>query len=167
MNGRVANRRTLPSYLASQIGEPELAADADNGTVHAVQAALERWFASDVPLAGRLFRESVRDAYWGAQLSRGQFSVGGRPVEFGKVRCPVLNISAERDELIPLVASTGFIERVGSGDALNLIFPTGHLGLMVSRAAHLDLWPRVAHWLLGNGGPREEEQKPANVVAFA
>jgi hypothetical protein len=57
----------------------------------------------------------------------------------------VLNISAERDKLVQ--GSASFIERVGSADASNLSFPTGHLGLMVSRSAHDTLWPRVAAWL--------------------
>jgi polyhydroxyalkanoate synthase len=166
LNGRVSNRSKLAAYLATQIGEPELlAADTGNGAVSEVQGALERWFASDVPLAGRLFQEFVRDAYWNGRRARGEFRVGGRPVEFGRVRCPVLNVCAEHDELVPPGSSTGFVERVGSSEARNLIFPTGHLGLMVSRAAHQKLWPRVADWLRGDGDPREAARTSVAAVA--
>jgi len=43
---------------------------------------------------------------------------------------------------------------VGSGDARNLLFPTGHVGAVVSTAAHKQLWPRVGQWL------REHSARP-------
>lgn len=154
MNGRVANSARLPSYLADQLGEPDIADCAHRGSVAPVQLALERWFASDVPLAGQLFRESVYDAYLNAGCIRGGIVVGGRRIEFSRVRCPVLSVSAERDELVPLTEGEHFIRQLGVRDKRHLVFPSGHLGLMVSRAAHVALWPRIARWLLGEGdGP--------------
>jgi polyhydroxyalkanoate synthase len=147
MNARVANPLDLPSYLAEELGEPELAMA---GPRPAVQRMLERWFGSDVPLTGRLFCEVIRDAYGDAQFAENRLCVGDRRVALEQIRCPVLNVSAERDRLVPPQESAAFIERVGSREASNLVFPGGHLGLMVSLAAHERLWPHVGRWLRGN-----------------
>lgn len=144
MNARVASPFDRPAYLAQELGEPELAHSVDSP----VHEALDRWFASDVPFAGRLFCE-LANMYEHSELARGQLEVAGRHVALGDICCPVLNISAERDKLVQGGAS--FIEQVGSADASNLSFPTGHLGLMVSRSAHDTLWPRVAAWLRSTG----------------
>jgi polyhydroxyalkanoate synthase len=144
MNARVASPFDRPAYLAQELDEPGLALSVDAP----VQQALDRWFASDVPFAGRLFCE-LAYAYEHSQFARGEFEVAGRRVALADIRCPVLNISAERDKLVQNSAS--FIDHVGSEEASNISFPTGHLGLMVSRSAHEALWPRVGAWLRSTG----------------
>ena len=140
MNARVASPFDRPAYLAQELDEPELAHSVDAP----IQQALDRWFGSDVPFAGRLFCE-LATAYEHSEFARGQFEVAGRHVALAEIRCPVLNITAERDKLVQ--GSVSFIEQVGSAEASNVSFPTGHLGLMVSRSAHETLWPRVIAWL--------------------
>jgi poly(3-hydroxyalkanoate) synthetase len=39
------------------------------------------------------------------------------------------------------------VDRVSSRDRNNLTFPTGHVGAMVSGAAHKQLWPQIGAWL--------------------
>jgi poly[(R)-3-hydroxyalkanoate] polymerase subunit PhaC len=151
MNARVSNPYHLPTYLAEELGEAELA-ESVSGEEPQVQRMLERWFRSDVPLAGRLFCDVVQDIHGDEQFAQGRLRVGNRRVALENIRCPVLNISAERDRLVPPQESASFIEHVGAVDASNLIFPSGHLGLMVSRAAHDKLWPHVAGWLRARSG---------------
>jgi polyhydroxyalkanoate synthase len=142
MNSRVANPFARPAYLAKELREPELAQSFDAP----VKRVLDQWFASDVPFAGRLFCE-LTDAWENSDLARGRLQVAGKHVSLGDIRCPVLNISAENDAVAQ--DNTSLIEHVGSTEASNVSFPTGHLGLMVSRAAHETLWPDVATWLHG------------------
>ena len=153
MNGRVSNPLQLPAFLAEELGEPELAESGGREPTD-VGYRLEQWFGSDVPLAGRLFCEVMQDAFGDSQFAQGGLRVGDRRVALEDIQCPVLNISAERDRLVPPHESAAFVERVGSRDANNLIFPNGHLGLMVSRAAHQILWPYVGRWLRGEIGNR-------------
>jgi polyhydroxyalkanoate synthase len=146
MNGRVANPFGVPAFLAEELGEAELAQPGRSEPTD-VERLLDRWFRSDVPLAGRLFCEVMQDAFGDSQFAQGRLHVGDQRVALEQIKCPVLNISAEHDRLVPPRDSASFIERVGSREATNLLFPNGHLGLMVSRAAHERLWPYVGKWL--------------------
>jgi len=149
LNARVTNRRDLPAYVAAELGEPELAEADTRPEADAVQRALETWFGSDVPFAGRLFAEVMGGAYGRNQFATSQVLVGDRRIDLAEIRCPALNICAERDRLVPPEESTSFIRHLGSSDATNIVFSCGHLGLMVSRNAHENLWPFVGRWLYG------------------
>jgi polyhydroxyalkanoate synthase len=110
------------------------------------------WLASDVPLAGRLFLEVVRDALPHSNLLADRVRVGDRKVELRNIDCPVLVVAGERDGLVPARCTTRFAGLVGDRDAGTRIFPTGHLGLMLSLAAHRKLWPEIVGWLKSRSG---------------
>ena len=122
----------------------------DGSDAVALQPALETWFGSDVPFAGQLFLEVMADAYGRGQFAASGLVVGEQRVALEDIRCPVLNVCAERDKLVPVEESLGFVKHVGSREASNLVFACGHLGLMLSRAAHANLWPHVGKWLGGD-----------------
>jgi len=107
----------------------------------------ERWMSSDVAMAGRIFMEMSGDIFKRNLLARGQFEVGGRKVEVEQIRCPLLNVVADNDDVVHPRSSLGLIDRVSSRDRSNLTFPTGHVGAMMSGAAHKKLWPRIGAWL--------------------
>ncbi len=107
----------------------------------------ERWMSSDVAMAGRIFREMSGDIFKRNLLARGGFEVGGRKVEVEEIRCSLLNVVADHDDVVHPSSSLGLVDRVGSGDRRNLTFPTGHVGAMVSGAAHKKLWPQIGAWL--------------------
>jgi polyhydroxyalkanoate synthase len=146
LNTRMQGVRQTEFQLAHDLGEPELAqADSDNPP--SLIDAVRPWLMSDVPVAGRLFLECVRDALPSSNLLEGRMRIGGRRVDLANIDCPVLTIAGARDELVPAECTKAFAERVGSDEAINLVFPAGHLGLMLSLSAHKTLWPRVGAWL--------------------
>jgi poly[(R)-3-hydroxyalkanoate] polymerase subunit PhaC len=107
----------------------------------------ERWMNSDVPMAGRIFRETVEDLFRNNLLLQNRFHIGGRPVSLPEITCPVLNVIGEHDDVVHPQSSLPLVEMIGSRDARNLIFPTGHIGAAVSAVAHKKLWPQVGVWL--------------------
>jgi polyhydroxyalkanoate synthase len=107
----------------------------------------ERWMSSDVAMAGRIFLEMSGDIFKRNLLARGEFEVGGRRVEVDQIRCALLNVVADYDDVVHPRSSLGLTDRVGSGDRSTLTFPTGHVGAMVSSAAHKKLWPQIGAWL--------------------
>jgi polyhydroxyalkanoate synthase subunit PhaC len=107
----------------------------------------ERWMMSDVPLAGATFREMVTQIFKRNALVKGEFKVGSETVDLQRITCPLLNVVAEKDEVVHPDSSLGLPEFVGSIDKRNLNFPTGHLGTVVSAGAMAKLWPQVGNWL--------------------
>ena len=107
----------------------------------------ERWMQSDVPLAGQIFRELVKQVFKRNALVNGEFKLGDRLVDLKEVTCPLLNVVAEYDDVVHPQSSLPLPEYVGSADKRNLTFPTGHLGAVVSAGAIGKLWPQVGEWL--------------------
>ncbi len=107
----------------------------------------ERWMNNDVPLAGQIFRELVSDLAKKNSLQQSQFVTGGRKVELKNITCPVLNVVADRDDVVAPRSSLPFIDAIPSHDKATLTFPTGHVGAIVSGAAQKRLWPQVTAWL--------------------
>jgi len=107
----------------------------------------ERWMVSDVPLAGQIFRELVLELFKRNALVKGEFKLGDKKVDLRQIKCPLLNIVAEDDDVVHSQSSVGLPHYVGGTDKRNLMFPTGHLGAVVSSGAMAKLWPEVGSWL--------------------
>jgi polyhydroxyalkanoate synthase len=143
MTALVPTRLYLPLYLLLDLREPEV---GKTGWT-AVSPALEKWMNSDVPVAGQLFGEVMEDIFLNNFLAQSRLQVGRQTVNLQNITCPVLNVMGKYDDVVHPKSSLPFSELVGSSDKRNLIFPTGHIGLAVSSAAHEKLWPRVGAWL--------------------
>lgn len=112
----------------------------------------ERWMNSDVPLAGQIFREMMEDIFRHNLLVQGRFQVAGQTVNLRAITCPVLNVIGEHDDVVHPRSSLPLLDLIGSDDARNLVFPTGHIGAAVSAAAQKKLWPQVGAWLKERDG---------------
>jgi polyhydroxyalkanoate synthase len=153
LSARVPSPLHLAFYLAQDLGESDLN-PWHWGAPPLVQTAVLQWTHSDVAVTGRVFCEIMRDVYERRRLATGNLVVGDRHVTLDQIRCPVLNIAGERDQLVPAANTAALVKHVGSREASNLVFPTGHLGLLVSLLAHEELWPRVGVWLKSRVGSR-------------
>jgi polyhydroxyalkanoate synthase len=107
----------------------------------------ERWMQSDVPLAGRIFKELTHDIFKRNLLVKGGFKIGDRRVDLGAIDCPLLNVVAEHDDVVHPSSSISLVDKVGSADKRTLMFPTGHLGAVVSAGAMKKLWPAIGSWI--------------------
>ncbi|SEP06636.1 polyhydroxyalkanoate synthase [Halogranum amylolyticum] len=107
---------------------------------------MERWLADGIDVAGDAYSEFVESIYQRNLLSKNELELGGRHVDLSRIEAPVLQIVGSYDHLVPPTASTPFNDAVASDDVTTVEYPTGHIGLSVSAAAHRDLWPEVAEW---------------------
>lgn len=119
----------------------------------------ERWMNSDVPLAGRLFRELTKGLFQDNLLAQSRLQVGGRTVNLRNIRCPVLNVVGQHDDVVHPQSSLPLVDLVASRDKHNLIFPVGHIGVVVSGGAHRKLWPQVGAWLKKRDRKRSRKSK--------
>jgi len=109
--------------------------------------AMETWVNDNIPVAGATFREFVRYCFQQNLLTKGQFPIGRRKVNLADVTCPILNLAASQDHLVPCGQSLPFNDLVGSKDRKAITFPAGHIGLAVGSKAQRELWPKAREWL--------------------
>jgi polyhydroxyalkanoate synthase len=108
---------------------------------------MERWIQDSPDQAGTAFREFIRGFFHENRLLKGGLKIGGHPVDPQRITCPILNIYARQDHLVPPAASRALEGLTGSRDYSAFEFDGGHIGIYVSRSAQ-ELLPRtIAQWL--------------------
>ena len=112
-----------------------------------------RWTLDELPLARRLFEEVVELLYREDRFLRGTLLVRGRRAAPEQVEAPLLSVVNPRSRLVPPRAVLPFHDAVGSAQRQVLSYrgDTGvalqHVGVLVGRRAHRELWPEIARWL--------------------
>jgi len=109
--------------------------------------AIETWLYDSIPIIGEIYREIVEQVYRNNLLIKNKMKVGKDIIDLKNITMPVLNIVGTEDDLVPPSASKSIINVIGSTDKKLIEFPTGHVGLCISRNAHEKLWPEVGTWL--------------------
>ncbi len=109
--------------------------------------AMETWLNDNIPVAGEMFRQFVKYCMQQNRLIQGKLRIGGRAVNLRNITCPILNLTAQHDHLVPCGLSTPFNDAVGSSDRRSINFPAGHIGMAVGSKANRELWPQAVDWL--------------------
>jgi polyhydroxyalkanoate synthase len=113
--------------------------------------AMNRWVHDHVPFPGAAFGQLVGSFVRENALMEGTLELGGRRVDLGAIRCPVLNVVAERDHIVPIRAAEPLPGLVGSDDAQELRLHAGHVGLVAGRSAAKVTLPGIAEWIRDHG----------------
>jgi len=108
---------------------------------------LETWLNDNIPVAGEVYREFVKYLYQQNLLVQNKMPVGKHTVDLRKITCPVLNIMAKGDDLVPCAQSMPFNDLVSSTDRKSIAIPAGHIGLAIGGKAQRDVWPHTCDWL--------------------
>jgi polyhydroxyalkanoate synthase len=109
--------------------------------------AMETWLNDNIPVAGETFRQFVKYCFQQNRLINGELEIGNRRVDLQNITCPVLNLMATNDHLVPCGQSRPFNDAVGSRDRKAIEFSAGHIGMAVGSRAHRELWPQACEWL--------------------
>ncbi len=115
--------------------------------------AMETWLNDNIPVAGEMFRQFVKNCFQRNQLIKGELRVGHRLVNLRNITCPILNLTATNDHLVPCGQSLPFNQAVGSTDRSAINFPAGHIGMAVGSRANRELWPKACDWLAQRSEP--------------
>jgi polyhydroxyalkanoate synthase subunit PhaC len=113
--------------------------------------AMNRWVHDHVPFPGAAFEQLVEQLIRDNALMAGTLELGGRRVDLGEIRCPVLSVVAERDHIVPLRAAEPIPRLVGAEDASELRLRAGHVGLVAGRSAAKVTLPGIAGWIREHG----------------
>jgi polyhydroxyalkanoate synthase len=108
---------------------------------------METWLNDNISVPGEVFREFVKCLYQKNLLVKNRMPVGKHTIDLRKINCPVLNIMAQNDDLVPCAQSTPFNDLVSSKDRKTVVVPAGHIGLAVGSKAQKESWPEATRWL--------------------
>jgi polyhydroxyalkanoate synthase len=106
--------------------------------------ALETWGSDNVAFPGECYRRYVNELYRGDALVRGTFTLSGDAARMTDIRCPVLAVTFEHDNIVPWQSAAVLLDLVASTDKERIHLAGGHVGAVVSRAAMQGLWPKLA-----------------------
>jgi polyhydroxyalkanoate synthase len=95
---------------------------------------LERWVNDNVGVPGTAYREYVKLCYHDNDLLKGRFHLGDRVVDLKDITCPILNIMATKDHIVPIESSRILSKLVGI-PVRNLEVDAGHIGVIMGRKA--------------------------------
>lgn len=115
--------------------------------------AMEGWLNDNIPVPGEVFRQYIKYLYQQNLLVKNQLPVGKHVIDLGDITCPVLNLMASKDDLVPCSQSLPLNDLISSTDKKSIQFPAGHIGLAVGSKAQRELWPQVCDWLAERSDP--------------
>jgi len=108
---------------------------------------MEKWIFDSPDQAGETFRQFIKDFYQNNGFLEGGVTIGERALDLKNITCPVLNVYALQDHLVPPDASRALEGRTSSKDYAELSFPGGHIGIYVSGKAQAQVTPAISSWL--------------------
>ncbi|MBI4850722.1 MAG: alpha/beta fold hydrolase [Acidobacteria bacterium] len=112
--------------------------------------AFDHWIKDAIPIAGETFRQFIKYGYQENLLVQNKFPLGSRTVNLKNVKCPLLSVVAEHDEIVPLKSSEILVQLVSSKDKELLKVKGGHHGLSIGGSAITIVWPKTVEWLLAH-----------------
>ncbi|MEM9782848.1 MAG: alpha/beta fold hydrolase [Pseudomonadota bacterium] len=159
LDALIADRGNIPGELTAAVFHglapgrwmarytADLAEIADDPEALDTFLRMERWLADRPDQPGALAREWMIGLYRENRLVRGLFEVDGARVDLGRIACPVINIYARDDHIVPPPCSTALKRNLRNVAYTELEVPTGHVGAFVSKRAQGIVAPAMVDWL--------------------
>jgi polyhydroxyalkanoate synthase len=108
----------------------------------------ESWLNDNIPVPGEVYRQFVKYLYQQNLLTQNRMPVGKHIVNLQNITCPVLNLMAGKDDLVPCSQGMPFTDLVGSKDRKTILLDgSGHIGLAIGGRAQKEVWPQACEWL--------------------
>jgi polyhydroxyalkanoate synthase len=108
----------------------------------------ESWLNDNIPVPGEVYREFVKYLYQKNLLTQNQMPVGKHIVNLKQITCPVLNIMAGADDLVPCSQGMPLTDLVAAKDRKTILLEgSGHIGLAIGGKAQKEVWPQACDWL--------------------
>ncbi len=108
---------------------------------------METWLNDNIPVPGEVYRQFVKNLYQENRLVQGTMPIGKHVIDLGNITCPVMNLMAQFDDLVPFCQSMPFNNLVSSKDRDSILLKAGHIGLAMGSRAQREVWPKVVQWL--------------------
>jgi polyhydroxyalkanoate synthase subunit PhaC len=141
--------------------QADLLASGTDPEALATHLRVTRWALDEFPFPGRLFEDVIERLYRQDAFTRGRLTVGGRRVGPDKLTMPMLQVLNPYSRVVPLTSVLPVHEAAPTRNKPLLSYSgergvaLQHVGPLVGRRAHQELWPRILAWIaaLGPGQP--------------
>jgi polyhydroxyalkanoate synthase len=121
---------------------------------------VDRWANENVDIPGEVFRKFVAEVLHADRFRKSQTRINGRRVDLKAIRCPLLNLAATRDWIVPLPSAKILNELVGSKDRRLVAIEGAHVGIMVDPRTR-PIWTQMSDFLLEGAAEKPAAKKPA------
>jgi polyhydroxyalkanoate synthase len=115
--------------------------------------ALEDWLNDGVPLAAGVARDCLIGWYGANTPGRGEWAVAGQRIDPAAISMPTLVVMPEQDRIVPPLSARALAQAIPHATVLSPAL--GHIGMVSSRRAPVELWPQITEWLAGQLALRE------------
>lgn len=108
---------------------------------------MEKWIADRPDHPGIAAKQWINDLYRENKLVKGTFEISGQTIDLKNISCPVLNIYALKDHIIPVSCTKALGDFIKPELYEEIGFPGGHVGVFVSRKAQGVVAGGLCDWL--------------------
>ncbi len=101
------------------------------------------WYEYTQSIPGRMYLQIVKELFKENRLIKGTLNILGRRVDLRNIRCPLILIAGDKDDITPREQLFNIEKYVSSGDIVRLVAPAGHIGVFMGSKTLEDYWPRI------------------------
>ncbi|MGU3501807.1 acyl-CoA synthetase [Mycobacterium sp. C31M] len=123
----------------------------------------EGWIAWSGPAISELLKQFIAHN----RMMSGGFNIHGELVTLADIKCPVLAVIGEVDDIGQPAAVRGIKTAAPQAETYEYLIRAGHFGLVVGSKAATQTWPTVASWVKwrSGDGPLPEDVGPMGAHA--
>jgi polyhydroxyalkanoate synthase len=122
--------------------------------------ALETWGNDNVSFPGACYQRYIEELYKKDALVEGTFTLSGDPARLENIKCPLLAVTFEHDNIVPKSSAAALLDHVASTDKEQLHLSGGHVGAVVARGAVKGLWPKLSEFFATRDAARPAAVAP-------
>jgi polyhydroxyalkanoate synthase len=137
----------MPNPTKHLLAYVDLLRNLDNQAHLASYQVIVGWSNSHIPIPGAVFLQWVDLFIRKNLLVTGRIPLGDRVVDLADIRCRVLVVTADHDDLVPAESSGPLVGLLTGAEVSEISVPAGHVGLVAGRRAHAEFIPRTLEWL--------------------
>jgi polyhydroxyalkanoate synthase len=107
---------------------------------------VDRWANENVDIPGEVFRKFIAEVFHSDRFRQGRTMIHGRPADPRAIVCPLLNLAATRDWIVPVESARVLNDLVGSTEKEFVPIEGAHVGIMIDPRAR-PLWTKMSDFL--------------------
>ncbi len=101
------------------------------------------WYEYTQNLPGRMYLQIVKELFKENRLISGGLKILGKAVNLHNIRCPLILIAGDKDDITPQEQVFNMERHVSSKDIMKLMVPAGHIGVFMGKKILREYWPQI------------------------